>query len=790
MPKKFAGASSSHPIPDALSLFTDRLNEQRYLEEILQYPCDKAKKNYFLTNLYGVGGVGKSTLLQKAYATAAQTLKPRVVLVSLSFDDSRWRPSTPFAEVVGEICRALILSGIVPQFTLLLLAIYSERTGRHDSTGRSLEETYNTAFTALEKGIELTGIPGIGLLAKGAQWLYGAADRDRLRKKMVEKDLWPKEKDGRTYIQDLEKKMAGALYQDIREWLNTHQGKCLRFMIDGFERIQSTDRKEDSQSYLQLFLGYFCQDEEPEIQTRFRVIIFGRNLIRWDELYEDPEWREYWTQHILEGLAEADAREFLGKIIKWCGESNQESLKKEIHESLERILDAADEQKGGKRVFYPFYLNLAAGLLQRAWSNGEKIDLGKAPGELQDRFFRYLEEKELRALMVLALAEVFDEKLYDWLATERIIEYPKHSFHTQVRKSQSFFIEVEPRSGFWKFHRLMEDALQAKWLTDESKRKEGIALTHQMLGYFGKHINVKSIKDWLVDDIEAWKKGVETIVTQGPELGLLPATVWTDLLTEPPWDSEHPKCWQHRLAFFRRATKERPDMTKDQKTGIEVMHFHLGKSLEEAGELQEAFVSYQRFYNFCLNKVGEKSKDTLAAMNQMASVCMDMGQLDQSEDLYLKALKISQEMYGEGASETLGYLNNLGILYAERKDPEKAEEFYQKTLEACQKHLGNDHLQTLCTWNNLANLLHERKKYQEAVSIHSRVLDVRIREQGKDHPMTASSYENLGHSLRALAQKEEALEMYRNALSSYEAIEWPKQADVQELKRLIEELET
>ena len=186
-------------------------------------------------------------------------------------------------------------------------------------------------------------------------------------------------------------------------------------------------------------------------------MVFGREKLRWDELYQDPTWPQYWNQHLLGGLAQADAKDFLKKCQTWHRSRGQSAFADALVQNQAAILDSADEQVKGQQVYYPFYLNLAVDMVERALASGRSLDLGHTPFELQERFFRYLDQKEKRALQILALAETFDEPLFDWLAGERLIGYERSTFHSQLRQERSYFQEVDGRTGEWKLH--------ARWKT-------------------------------------------------------------------------------------------------------------------------------------------------------------------------------------------------------------------------------------------------------------------------------------------------------------------------------------
>jgi len=741
--------------PDALAIFTDRVHEQEALRKILAPALTKNLGGFMLlTQFYGVGGVGKSTLCHRASVIAATEFKDKVRVVATSFDDSRWKEGTAFSEVCAELCRGLVAQKIVPPLTIALLSLHGQQTGRNGEAVGGVDTGWELAFAAMDKGADLTGIPGLGMVVKGAQWVRERSHRQGLRKRLTDLGLWPEEQYGKLNILDLEKKLSNALYYDLLDWLKENPGQHIRLLLDGFERLQSGERREDSQRRLQEFIGAFAGPAERDACDRFRVIVFGRNQLRWDEIYEDPTWRDFWNLHMLEGLAEADAREFLKKTRTWLASKGQRALVEALVKYEQKILNASDETKGGHRIFYPFYLNLAVELVERARQSGQELELGRAPAELQDRFFRYLEPKELRALMILALSEVFDESLFDWLAKERLIDYPQYSFHSQLRREHSYLLAVEGRAGDWRCHRLMEDALHARWQSTAELKREGVHLVKGLLDYYSAPLLAKPERDWANTEVELWRRGMEIIVTQGPELGLLKNEDWKTLLETKPWSVEPFRCLEHRLGFALRILKEQ------ERT------------------------------------LGPEHPDTLGSINNLGILLSDQGDYAGAEPLYRRVMEARERILGPEHPDTLDSINNLGVLLGDQGDYAGAESLHRRALEAQERILGPEHPQTLNSINNLGNLLSDKGDYAGAEPLYRRALEARERILGPEHPETLRSVNRLGLLLATnrlpsavallkthAAKSETCLFGVRYNLACYECLS----GNVEEAKRLIAE---
>ena len=756
--------------PDALAIFTDRVEQRQLLRTILQpVPTSQLGPQYLLTQFYGVGGVGKSALCEQGRKIAEEEFEENVRVVATSFDDSRWNEGTSFTDVATEVCRCLVeKSKIVPRLTIALLALHGQQTGRNGEVVSGLDKGWSLAFTAMEKGINLTGIPGIGNVIKLAQWWRGKSQQNTLREKLASFNLWPEEQNGRLIVTDLESKLPGALFQDIREWLTENPSLHLCVMLDGFERLQGSERKADSQQRLQQWIGGFAASPDRSACDRFRAVIFGRNQLRWDEIYEDLGWRDCWTLHLLGGLTETDARDFLHKARTWLASNGQSAMAAAILRNEGQILDACDETKGGLRAFHPFYLNLAVELVERARQQGKEPELGRAPGDLQDRFFRYLQPHELRALMILSLCEVFDETLFNWLARERLIDYPQHGFHSQLCREQPYFQPVEGSEGTWRFHRLMEDALHAKWHSTTELRREAAPLIEKLLEYYGNPLKEKPERDWTDADAETWRRGMEIIVTHGPETELLPTETWRELLAKEPWSSESFRCLEHRVAFARRLVKENdrifgpfhPDTLRSVNS-LAILLFH-------KDDYQGAEALFRRALNDLEKTVGPEHRTTLMAVSNLGILLGKKADYKGAEALYHKALEGREKTLGPEHPDTLDSVNNLGNLLSYKGDGQGAEALLRRALNGYEKALGLAHSKTLMAGENLGLLLLEKGVPEEAETLFRRALDGYEKLLGPEHPDTLGSADSLGTLLRDRGDYNGAEALFRRALNGYE----------------------
>jgi len=749
--------------PDALAIFTDRVTEQEILRKILApNPPGPLGSSALLTQFYGVGGVGKSTLCRRACEIAAAEFKDTVRLVVTSFDDNRWKEGSAFTEVSAELCRCLAGQKIIPRLTVSLLLLHGQQTGRNGETIGNLDAGWSMAFSALDKGANASNIPGLSLVVDGIKWWREHSHRQALRQRLTDLGLWPEEHYGKLNILDLEKKLSSALYYDLSDWLKENPGQHVRLLLDGFERLQSSERRDDPQQRLHDFICHYANPgpDERDACDRFRVVIFGRNQLRWDEIYEDPTWRDYWNLHLLGGLAEADARDFLKKTRTWLASKEQSALAEALVKYEEKILDASDETKGGQRIFYPFYLNLAVELVERARQSGQELELGRAPAELQDRFFRYLEPRELRALMILALSEVFDESLFNWLVKERLIEYPQHSFHSQLRREHSYLQAVEGREGDWRFHRLMEDALHARWQSTTELKREGVNLIRRVLDYYGAPLLTKPERNWADREVELWRRGMEIIVKQGPELGMLGNEQWKALLNTMPWGTEQFRCAAHRVDFTRRILKEQERISGPEHLETLSTVNALGKLLSDKGDYDEA----QVFFNRAMTSFGLirecQNQEVIDVTNNLAVLMSRKGNFHEAERLMTMVYEQRRRIHGSSHVETLMALSNLALIRENLGDHETAALNAGEVYKGFTELFGSEHLFTLKGANNLAKALLGKGDPLSAEKIARHTYETKCRVFGEKDPTSLNSAELLADIFRAKRDYADARQWY------------------------------
>ena len=107
--------------------------------------------------------------------------------------------------------------------------------------------------------------------------------------------------------------------------------------------------------------------------------------------------------------------------------------------------------------------------------------------------------------------------------------------------------------------------------------------------------------------------------------------------------------------------------------------------------------------------LGDRHPDTLSAIDSMATLLEDMGQLEEARPLYEEALRARRETLGYRHQETLLSISNMGQLLQAMGQLEEARALYDEALQASREVLGDRHPETLTLLDSI-NTLHEASR--------------------------------------------------------------------------------
>ncbi|CAN5709937.1 hypothetical protein BH11ARM2_BH11ARM2_34300 [soil metagenome] len=318
---------------------------------------------------------------------------------------------------------------------------------RHQAAGSGAWEFVVELFQAGAN--DLKGANLLGFLAKK----IGGGAFERFKKSAVGE--WILSKAGNEDFHRLKamdpSDIAEGLYDRLGEELGAglpeRGGRACRaiLFLDTFEMLK-VGVETDAQQYRAEEWVRRIYQSLPSVL----VVLAGRDRVVWGEVERDWDHPRYVQQHLVGGLSEHDAREFLGR----CG----------VGEPLlqEAILGAClDVSVQGDQAYHAYSLALATDAVQeeRKVRVPDPASFRLRPGdhdELAQRFLKSLGRREMEPWVIrLSLTPAFDEA-----AAKEVYEGEAKSLAWDDLLDFSFVFETEPGSGWWTLHARMAESLR------------------------------------------------------------------------------------------------------------------------------------------------------------------------------------------------------------------------------------------------------------------------------------------------------------------------------------------
>jgi tetratricopeptide (TPR) repeat protein len=404
----------------ATQRFTDREEPQetfrRHLERL------DADPNYFcVVTYYGVGGIGKSSLLRHLQ----QNLDgERFASVFVDLETASY---SSFLDILLDVHRQLPFSCPLFEYAVAKYCVQSNRS--LTSIKRTMLRDDSLLFDLQEVAADMAEVVApVRLLKRLAEQAY-----DRFRRIMPDIRDEIAEIDEIGSLADLEIALPSYLGLEIRRNLKPEKRRLVVF-VDSHEVSMRRDVFASTKRNGDAWLTEMAGTAEMGV-----FAIAGRESLKWDA--SQPAWAERLDQHMLGSLTDADADTFLRTV----GVEENE------------VRDAIVASSNG----VPLYLDLCADTYAMRRRAGEPItraDFRLTENRVIDRFLKHLPQEKAAALRVLSIPEVFDRGLFDAILRELNIGLPSTYFLEFC--DGSYAEELRADDGVFKIHQIVRDYLR------------------------------------------------------------------------------------------------------------------------------------------------------------------------------------------------------------------------------------------------------------------------------------------------------------------------------------------
>lgn len=406
-------------------------------------------KKYSVLSFYGVGGIGKSRLKEELIKTVEDT--SIVISSSLNFQQEEYRNVSTALYLLYKDLKSKKIQ--FPTFEIAH-AIHWQKVHPGQSISKS-------GVPYIEEGslvfdiISITqDIPIVGLIPKIGSMLYKAKiGFDKWWTKNGEREL--------KSIQQLEPHQIEEYLPyyfalDLKDYIETHS-KSIIFFVDTYENLWKTEEDRGKSPFskdrwVRKLIQYLPQT---------LWVILGRERLRWDEVNEDINWKEFLDQHLLGELSPNDANKFL----EHCSIKEQDIRNKIIQTS-----------KG-----LPFYLELQVDTYNRIIENGNTPStdkFGKNYDKVLERFEQYLSANETRTLQLLSCSKIWDYTIFEKIISNFKIGVSTLYFDDLLRFSFVSEVASKEEEDSYTIHQIMRQHFKENLSSRVRSDAHRLLLTH------------------------------------------------------------------------------------------------------------------------------------------------------------------------------------------------------------------------------------------------------------------------------------------------------------------------
>lgn len=426
--------------------YADALGQLRDYRAALGSAPDRT----WLLHFVGPPGIGKSSLLAQFAATAAPKESSR--LATASFDVDSFDPRTSAPDALWSLRFALrratvptplfdlyyvsyftrfVMPGVVISLPTLLssLGARAEPIERLAGIGsdKGLAEYLDATFDAEVFKDLAEGAADLARSLKSAQLLIKLAQafkKHAARKRLKREGFDPAKANLETMLAIAPEVLAADLIAFAGK------GVPLLIAIDALDRIQADPQAiaeaTPAERALETLLR-FLMFADPAPGAAIRFVTFGRERLRWHELFDDEDatgsWDELIRQVPLTGLDAAAAQALVRQADSLLDAAGETAAAQALRASAAQILTVSrdDAASPGADRYSPLRLRLCIEEIRERRRPLNERSAARHAKNIFETFLRSVPPALKQAIHVIALTGWFDRRLFEALVTEHLV---------------------------------------------------------------------------------------------------------------------------------------------------------------------------------------------------------------------------------------------------------------------------------------------------------------------------------------------------------------------------------
>lgn len=754
-------------IPQASRIFTDReIPRKSFWKNYNDFKAKMDDGDIKVLAYYGIGGIGKSTLLRKLISEMdeAQTAGTIGKSMHVYFDFNLKQDS----RAVLENIRNKLVDDYGFDFPLFDLGcyIYAKKIG--DDAEKKEVHAFSERSRILSVALDVAqNLPIVGFAAK----IASLADKSLA----VYRNIIAKNKDA---LIKIEGKSADELYnylpilfsKDLNNNMEDSKDPLVIF-LDTYEQLVNEMATIGEPLNNDLFL----RDENDGLilnASKVLWVVAGREKLKWQKFLD---WGDSLEQHILGNLSNTDAQNFLLNAG-----ITDESLRSGIYKLTQGT---------------PVYLDLCVDRYTSLLENGKapKIeDFGQNIFALIERFARYMDDAKKDVVYILSCLKMWSDDMALEIGPKVL---PNFSL-TTYEKVKGFSFIIESDKNHFNLHQTVCDTLY-KNCPDSIKQKTISAAidyckakldsANVFSNDFEYYIGwlMKYALNYYEDDEQFRVFYIEQIRTYLKKLSDAKRFGTIDELFEPFWERA---ARNKEVRLFALAEKDYSiwlqskgkyqDALNIAKHSYELYVKLLGEDdvatlraqreyamiLHIMGKYQEALEIRKSILEKRLRILDEKDREIIESLVDAADSCEKLGLHKERLQLCEQQLQLRIKTLGEKDPATFIAGNHVAKAYASLGDHQKAYELKHSIVQEMESVFGKDNEKTLLVMASEAESLKNLGCYQECQKLWKEIYERQNKLLGENHPETINSITELASIASKLGQYTEALPLRAKAL--------------------------
>ncbi len=710
----------------AVRMFTDR--EEPRAAFWKQYEAVKAEleqeSNVHVLHYYGIGGIGKSSLLKKLMSEMDEKLsQPRYIYIDLNNGQESRSVLDKMRNMLADSCKF--------HFPLFELGsyVYAKKLG--DKVSPLEVQTLTKKSPVLNLMMSVAGsIPVLGIATKVLSLADQGLAMLRSHLKNHSRELKQIEV---LEAEDLYKKLPSLFAMDLACNLEQPEEPLVIF-LDTYETLVN----ELSSIGQPLKADEWIRGEEGLVQNIPHTlwVISGREKLKWERF--DPEWKEAIESHILGNLSYADSEHFL----EHAGITDRE-----LRARLYTLTNGT-----------PVYLDLCVDQFFRIREEDRTPDIsmfGQNTFDLLERFMRYMGDTQQDLVYLLACLDQWDDALMGDIAAAALSGFS----WTAYEKAKDYSFVLPSDEGIYRIHQTVGSVLRDK-CPESIKSRVHSSLVRRFSG----PLQEQAV---LSPDYETALRYLAQAALLCPDRDAL-YTFYAETLRTPLMHTSKAGAFPAAKHIFDmlwdRVRQDQSDLLYALVLCDHAYYYRHAGDERRAKQLAEAAL---HLYD---SRLGEDHPATITLRHLLASAHFNLGEYEAALELNRRVLRQRRTLLGQEHPDTLSAMDSMALSLSALGRHEEALELGRTVLEKTSAILGGDHPSAITAIHNLAFSFIEAGRYQEALEWSQLALEKRSTLYGQEHPDTLDAMNNLAIALSALGRREEALELGRTVLEKRTAV--------------------